>query len=93
MNMYNLSQFKLFWDPALDTKALLAWNQDTAVLAFRGTASLTNAWSDLQVLRLVCIMSNGACSDPRGALETGRSNSQRARATLSKSESAQCLQF
>ena len=49
MNMYNLSQFKLFWDPALDTKALLAWNQDTAVLAFRGTASLTNAWSDLQV--------------------------------------------
>ena len=50
MNMYSLSSFKLFWDPALQTKALLAWNQDTAVLAFRGTASLTNALSDLQVL-------------------------------------------
>ena len=49
MNLYGLSSFKLFWDPSLDTKALLAWNGETAVLAFRGTASLTNAWSDLQV--------------------------------------------
>ena len=49
MSLYGLSSFKLFWDPALHTKALLAWNSDTAVLAFRGTASLTNAWSDLQV--------------------------------------------
>ena len=49
MSMYSLSSFKLFWDPSLETKALLAWNADTAVLAFRGTASLTNAWSDLQV--------------------------------------------
>ena len=53
MSLYSLSSFKLFWDPSKQTKALLAWGQDTAVLAFRGTASLTNAWSDLQVLRLV----------------------------------------
>ena len=53
MSMYNLSNFKLFWDPALQTKALMAWNSDTVVLAFRGTVSLTNAWSDLQVPSLL----------------------------------------
>ena len=53
MSMYSLSSFKLFYDSVLHTKALLAWNRDTAVLAFRGTASLTNAWSDLQVLGLM----------------------------------------
>ena len=30
-------------DPVLDTKGLLAWSQSTAVLSFRGTASLKNA--------------------------------------------------
>ena len=50
MSLYGLSSFKLFWDRVLDIKALLAWNRDTAVLAFRGTVSLTNACSDLQVL-------------------------------------------
>ena len=35
-------------DPVLDTKALLAWNRDTAVLSFRGTASVKNAFSDLK---------------------------------------------
>ena len=49
MGLYSLHGFELFWDPVLDTKALLGWSQDTAVLAFRGTASLTNACSDLQV--------------------------------------------
>ena len=49
MSLYSLDRFKLFWDPTLETKALLAWNGETAVLAFRGTASLTNACSDLKV--------------------------------------------
>ena len=49
MSLYSLSSVKLFQEPVQDTKALLAWNRDTAVLAFRGTASLTNACSDLQV--------------------------------------------
>ena len=34
---------------ALDSKALIAWNEDTVVLAFRGTASLANLWADLHV--------------------------------------------
>ena len=49
MSLYGLTSFKLFWNPSTDTKALLAWNGETAVLAFRGTASLTNAWLDLKV--------------------------------------------
>ena len=49
MSLYSLSGLKLFREPVQDTKALLAWNWDMAVLAFRGTASLTNACSDLQV--------------------------------------------
>ena len=49
MSLYGLANFKLFWNPSTHTKALLAWNGDTAVLAFRGTVSLTNAFSDLQV--------------------------------------------
>ena len=38
-----------FADPHRDTKALLAWNGETVVLSFRGTASLQNACSDIQV--------------------------------------------
>ncbi len=30
---------------SLDTKALLAWNDDTVVLSFRGTASLKNVFA------------------------------------------------
>ena len=49
MNLYRLHSFRLFWDRGLDIRALLGWSHDTAVLAFRGTASLTNACSDLKV--------------------------------------------
>ena len=49
MAMYDLSDVQTFWDPQLDTKALLAWSKSNVVLAFRGTASFANAWSDLKV--------------------------------------------
>lgn len=49
MALYNLTDVQPFYDPILETKALLAWNRQQVVLAFRGTASITNAWSDLQV--------------------------------------------
>lgn len=34
----------------LDTKVLIAWGQHQIMLAFRGTASLANAKSDLKAL-------------------------------------------
>lgn len=32
-----------------DTKLLVSWNDDTIVIAFRGTSSMANALADLQV--------------------------------------------
>ena len=52
MAQYDLKHSELFWEKALDTKLLLAWNSRTIVLAFRGTATLANALADLQARRL-----------------------------------------
>lgn len=49
MKLYNLTSFELLWERERDTKALMAWNDDTVVLAFRGTASLRNVLADIQV--------------------------------------------
>lgn len=43
---------ELIWDRVSDTKLLMAWNKDVLVLAFRGTASFTNVFADLQVTGL-----------------------------------------
>lgn len=39
------------WERKLDTKALMAWNDDTVVLSFRGTASFKNVLADIKVRR------------------------------------------
>ncbi len=36
------------WEKKLDTKALMAWNHDTVVLSFRGTASFKNVLADIK---------------------------------------------
>ena len=48
MKLYDLTSFELLWERERDTKALMAWNEDTLVLAFRGTASLRNVIADIQ---------------------------------------------
>ena len=48
MQLYGLTSFELLWERERDTKALMAWNEDTLVLAFRGTASLRNVIADIQ---------------------------------------------
>jgi hypothetical protein len=40
------------WERRLDTKALIAWNQKTVVLSFRGTATFSNVLADLSVSRI-----------------------------------------
>jgi hypothetical protein len=50
MSLYGLEESELFWEKKHDTKLLLAWNRNTFVVAFRGTASLANALADVQVL-------------------------------------------
>ena len=49
MQLYNLENIELLRDPVTNTKALVAWNQDTIVISFRGTANKQNALHDLQV--------------------------------------------
>ena len=49
MSLYELEESELFWEKKQDTKLLLAWNRNTFVVAFRGTASLVNALADVQV--------------------------------------------
>jgi hypothetical protein len=48
MALYNLENFELMWERKLDTKALMAWNEDTVVLSFRGTASFRNVLADIK---------------------------------------------
>ena len=79
--LYGLTDSKLFWELQSDTRCLMGWNSSTIVLAFRGTASVTNALSDLQVLSLIpslmfclpsscwCVCSTALGSDTR-ALST-----------------------
>ena len=50
MDMYGLTDSELFCELKRDTRCLMGWSNSTIVLAFRGTASMTNALSDLQVL-------------------------------------------
>ena len=51
MKLNGLEKSELFWEKALDTKMLVAWNDTCMVLVFRGTASVANALADLQVRR------------------------------------------
>ena len=50
MGLFDLTDFELMWERAMDTKCLVAWNSKShvAVLAFRGTASMANVLADLQ---------------------------------------------
>lgn len=49
MGLFGLEHSEMFWEKAHDTKLLMAWNNSRIVLAFRGTASVSNALSDVQV--------------------------------------------
>ena len=39
----------MLYEPAKDTVCLLGWSKNILVIAFRGTASMTNVWADLSV--------------------------------------------
>ncbi|KAK9866093.1 hypothetical protein WJX84_001319 [Apatococcus fuscideae] len=51
MDLFGLEHVKIIREPADDTKVLVGWNDDTVVLAFRGTNSFVNAKTDAQVWR------------------------------------------
>lgn len=49
MQLYNLECLELLRDPETSTKCLVAWGQDTCLVAFRGTANRQNAVHDVKV--------------------------------------------
>lgn len=62
MALYGLEHSEMFWERAHDTKLLMAWNNSRIMLAFRGTASVSNALSDVQV-RFFCSTHGCMCAD------------------------------
>ena len=49
LGLYDLTDSELLWQLQLDTRCLMGWSDSKIVLAFRGTASMSNVWSDVQV--------------------------------------------
>lgn len=52
MSQFKLTGFDSFQDPQTDTRALLGWRDGCLVLAFRGTASKTNALTDVKAWKV-----------------------------------------
>ncbi|KAK9790342.1 hypothetical protein WJX73_005473 [Symbiochloris irregularis] len=52
LRLLGLNDVESFWDPALDTRAVMGWAPGLVVLAFRGTSSMRNALSDLKVMQM-----------------------------------------
>ncbi|GMH46106.1 hypothetical protein BSKO_14070 [Bryopsis sp. KO-2023] len=78
MELYKLNNYEMFLEPSHDTKVLLAWSNDTVLLAFRGTKTVKNVVADLKLLRKPHPPKrNGWWSRPmthRGFLDTWQSN-------------------
>lgn len=58
MKLYGLEHFELMHERVLDTKALMAWNHNTVVLSFRGTASFKNVLAG----KLPCCLGLHSCA-------------------------------
>ena len=61
LGLYGLTDSDLFWELQRDTRCMVGWNASKIVVAFRGTASMTNALSDIQVRpQLPCALARSA---------------------------------
>lgn len=49
LGLFNLQEYRLVFEASTDSKAMVAWNKDTILISFRGTASLKAAKLDLEV--------------------------------------------
>ncbi|KAK9843872.1 hypothetical protein WJX84_004447 [Apatococcus fuscideae] len=50
--LFALTEYRLLFEPSTDTKAIVAWNNDTILVSFRGTASMKAAKLDLEAYRV-----------------------------------------
>lgn len=49
LGLFDLTAHRLLFEPLTDTKAVVAWNDATILVSFRGTASMKAAKLDLKV--------------------------------------------
>ena len=49
LDLFALKQHRLLFEASTDSKAVVAWNEDTILVSFRGTASTKAAKLDLAV--------------------------------------------
>ena len=49
LQLYGLHSAELIWEKQTDIKALLAWGGNTIMVAFKGTSSMENAMTDINV--------------------------------------------
>ena len=49
LNLFQLTHFQLVRCTEANVKCLVAWSNENLVVAFRGTANLTNAFADIRV--------------------------------------------
>lgn len=68
MAMFGLHEVQLFWERSLDTRVLVGWSDNMIVLSFRGTASLKNAFADIQV-RCCLLSKHFSCRPFRCAIQ------------------------
>jgi hypothetical protein len=47
--LFGFDQFEAMHDPLTDTRVVLSWREGCLLVAFRGTASRTNAFTDLKL--------------------------------------------
>ena len=58
LSLFNLHHFELVRCTAANVKCLVAWSDESLVVAFRGTANLTNILADIRVGPCSCLTPN-----------------------------------
>ena len=53
LSLFKLDHFELVRCSEANVKCLVAWSSTSLVIAFRGTANLTNAFADIKVRRTI----------------------------------------
>ena len=56
LDLFSLKEYRLMFEPATDTKAMIGWNDNTILVSFRGTASIKAAKLDLEASVRPCFL-------------------------------------
>jgi len=74
LGLFNLDHFELVRCKTANVKCIVAWSSESLLVAFRGTANLTNMLADVRVGCAVCLQSRHDCCVRKGALKRSQVN-------------------